>query len=441
MGAALVFVRAAHAGNDDELFVGSQAAMTGGAVSAMVSDASATWYNPAGVGAVSLDQIDVSGTFYALRFYAARGFLTSTSGESDPGSVIEFVSVPSQIAYVRRLGAGVSLGLGYFAPQAQNLVLRESLSVPLREPGAEATANDEVTWQLAFNGVRVQHTAAAALGFALSPRVRMGLSAIGTYQNEIQSVSLAGLRTQGGEATAFLGTMQLGTSSLLGVELGAGFQMDLDSAWRLGLSLRSVRLLIYQSLHVLGASGLASRTGDEVSIGGVTLEPRQSTASLAVLRGGRAGLSLARRTSRGDWAALELDVQPGVYNERLGIDRQTVVNARLGGYYRVSETLAVGAGIFSDRSADVPPRDALNARGDFYGATLGFELSDRHRLLDGERDGALSFTSTFAFRYAYSNGTLNDVLVDPADLSTLDGHLGPMIVHELGFYVGGGISY
>ena len=95
------------AGNDDELFVGSQAAMTGGAVSAMVSDASATWYNPAGLGAVPLDQIDVSGTFYSLRAYSAKGFLTSRSGHVDHGSVVEFVSVPSQVAYVRRLAPGV----------------------------------------------------------------------------------------------------------------------------------------------------------------------------------------------------------------------------------------------------------------------------------------------------------------------------------------------
>jgi hypothetical protein len=52
------------AGNDDELFVGNQAALMGGAVSATVSDLSATWYNPAGLGNAERDQVDVSATVY-----------------------------------------------------------------------------------------------------------------------------------------------------------------------------------------------------------------------------------------------------------------------------------------------------------------------------------------------------------------------------------------
>jgi len=428
------------AGNDDEQFVGSLAAMTGGAVSAMVSDASATWYNPAGLGAVPLDQIDVSGTFYSLRAYSARGFLTSKSGATDHGSVIEFVSVPSQIAYVRRLAEGVSLGLGYFVPQASNLVLRESLTMRLQVPaggGPEQTA----AWQLALNGVRVQHTAGMGLGFALSERVRGGFSLVGTYQDETQSISLSGMSSAGQEVTGFISTTQLGTASQLGLEADAGFQIDLSEQWRLGLSLRSARLLLFQSVHALGASGGAMGSGGDASIVGFMLEPRQSRTDFAPIRAGRAGVSIARKSALGHWAALEVDVQPGLYNEEAGVDRRAVLNARLGGYYRVAETLAIGAGVFTDRSPDPQPREALNGRGDFYGVSLGLERSDRHRLLADEGADFLSFTSTFALRYAFSDGLLNDVLVDPADLSALEGTLGPLVVHELGFYVGAGLSY
>ena len=42
LGVCLTASLPARAGNDDEIFVGNQAAMTGGAVSATVSDSSAT---------------------------------------------------------------------------------------------------------------------------------------------------------------------------------------------------------------------------------------------------------------------------------------------------------------------------------------------------------------------------------------------------------------
>ncbi len=434
-----VWAPLALAGNDDELFVGSQAAMTGGAVSAMVSDASATWYNPAGLGAVPLDQIDVSGTFYSLRAYSAPGFLSSRTGDSDPGSVIEFVSVPSQIAYIRRLSPGLSLGLGYFVPQASNLVLREGLTVELPRTSEDAE-EERASWQLALSAVRVQHTAGLGLGFALSARVRGGFSLIGTYQNETQSVALSGLRTRGAEATAFVGTMQLGTASQLGLEAGAGFQIDLAPDWRLGVSLRSARLLLYQSVHVLGASGGAVSAGAETSIEGFMLEPRVSRTDFVPIRAGRAGLAMAHHGELG-WAAFELDVQPGLYSESAGVDRQAVLNLRLGGYRRVSETVALGAGLFTDRSPDVLQRDALNAKGHFYGVSAGIELSDRHRLLESGRTDVLSFTSTFALKYAFSDGTFNDAFVDPDNLYQLQAVRGPLIVHELGFYVGAGLSY
>jgi len=437
VGGYLAVAAPAHAGNDDEILVGNQASMTAGAVSAVVDDSSATWYNPAGLGAVDADQIDVNGSCYTLRSYSAPGFITSTTGETHAASVTEFVSMPTQIAYVRQLAENLTLGLGYFVPQASNLILRESLFL---EQNGLASG-----WQLTLSQVRVQHTGALALGFALSPHVRMGVSLVGTYQEDTQAVSIVGLQgpvdaeVEGTQQVAVFSTL-LATGTQVGMEVGMGLQIELGPRWRLGLTARTPRLQFYQATELSGATALASTLG-EAGINGAIIEPDETRIDVDMTRAGRVGAALAWRGVHGDWLALELDGQPGVSSAPAEVDRRLVINARLGGYHRLTETLALGAGLFTDRSPDEPARDPISAYGDFYGATLGLEYSDRHQLAPGERGDSISFSTTLALRYAFSDATLNDLKVDPNDIANFAAERGQLLVHELTLYVGAGVSF
>jgi hypothetical protein len=435
VGASLLVISPpARAGNDDELFVGNEAAMAGGVAMATVADSSATWYNPAGLGAVRRDQIDVSGTAYTLRFYSAPGFLRSRSGESDDASVTEFLSSPSQVALVRRLGEGISLGLGYFVPQASNLLLRESLD--LKQGDLDSS------FQFTLRLTRIQHTAAIGLGAALTPRARAGFSVVGTYEDATESISIASLRSQQGQPDGFLVNSVLGTFTRAGLELAAGFQFDLGPSFRLGLAARSPRVLLHQSTVVTSAYGSANLDGTGSALEGALSAPSDTRTSFNVVRAGRVGFALAFLPTPGDWIAFELDAQPPVESAQGRVNRTSVVNARLGAYHRTSDHVALGAGVFTDRSPDRPNSDVVSGRGHFYGATLGIELNNKHHLEKGERADSLELSSTFALRYAFSNGTLNGLAVssEPEDVP-FDSSAGRLVVHEIGLYVGGGLGF
>jgi hypothetical protein len=120
-----------------------------------------------------------------------------------------------------------------------------------------------------------------------------------------------------------------------------------------------------------------------------------------------------------------------------------VFNLRAGGWYALSDALAVGAGVFTDRSPDRRNSDALSGRGHFYGATLGAELGRRHRLDPGEHKGELLLSTTVALKYAYSKGALNELVVgqEAVTFDDLSTSASSLVVHETSLYVGGGVSF
>ena len=64
----LLLARPAYAGNEDEILLGNDAALMGGAITATTADGSALWYNPAGLAASRLDAVDVSANAFTARW-------------------------------------------------------------------------------------------------------------------------------------------------------------------------------------------------------------------------------------------------------------------------------------------------------------------------------------------------------------------------------------
>jgi opacity protein-like surface antigen len=439
--AFLASPRFARAGNDDELFVGNEAAMVGGAISATVKDSSSTWYNPAGLGAVERDQVDISATVYTLRLYRVPNFISATTGESDDGAVTEFVVAPSQIAYVRRLKAGLSLGLGYFMPRSENYVLRESLTA-----GRSAERSQ---WQIAASVAEAQHAGVAALGYAVSDRIRIGASLIGGYAASTQSASLFGSVQQDRQPAAATSTTVIGTNSRVTLQLGLGMQLDLTESLVLGISLRGPELLLNDSADSSTNAIVTSRRDPTMPVLVTSAGQLTGAHGIDLTKAGRAGLALAYRFERG-WVSAEVDIQPNLRREAIGVERRTLVNGRVGLYYAVLPTIALGVGLFSDRASEVKNWEFVSGAGDFYGATLGFEFSNEHLLAPTEPVKSLIFTSVFAIRYAHSDGNFGLTVTDPSKIETWDEDdengpfgtkKGDLNVDEIGLYVGSGLRF
>ena len=427
--AVLVAAGNAQAGNDDELFVGNQAAMLGGAVLATVSDSSALWYNPAGLGAVERDQVDISATVYTLRVYQVPDFLAARGGRSEDGSVAEFVVAPSQLAYVRRFAPGISGGIGYFVPRSSNYVLRESLDSGNRSERSE--------WQVAAAIEEIQHIGAAGVGIAVSERLRLGASLIGGYAGTEQSITLFGAVHRPEQPDAVNTRTVIGTNGRLSLELGLGMQLELSDAFVLGVALRSPQLQVYNGTNATLNGAVAS-----LPEAAAMKERDVSQQGLEVLRLGRAAASLSFFYPRG-WLTAELDVQPGFQNAAASVDRKLLVNGRLGWYHSLTRAVALGLGLFTDRHAETKHWALLAGSGDFYGMTVGFELSNEHLLAASERATTLIFNSVIALRYAFCSGQFGRIEADPARIADMPfiAKKGELTVNEIGVYLGSGLRF
>jgi hypothetical protein len=423
----------ASAGNDNEMLMGNRAAMTAAAVVSNVSDPSSTWYNPAGLGAIDRQQFDVSGTAYTMRFFSAEDFISTVDGSSADASVTEFVSIPTQIAYVRNLSKDVVLGLGYFVPNTQNLILREQV-----DAGGQANGS---TWQLSMATASTLHTAAAALGMALSPRVRFGFALVGSYEAGTQSLTFFGTVRRGGANYSVISTSLLATASQVGFEADAGAQLELGEHVELGVNVRGPRVLVHQSSDVAGAD--TGALVDPVDGSGLYAEATmlESSKGLALARTGHATLGLTYRYRTG-WVSAEADLEPGLHDEDSAVDRHLLVNARAGVYQTLSEHVALGFGVFSDRTPRSRKVEPGEAEGDFYGATAGIELGNKHMLAEAEDTDSLIFSTVFALRYAYSAATVGRIVADPDDFGNpLIPERGRLTAHELGLFVGSGLQF
>jgi hypothetical protein len=383
---------------------------------------------------VARDQIDASASVYTLRQYSAPAYMASVDGESKDTSVREFFSVPAQVAYARRLAAGLGLGLAYFAPKSTNLLLRQQLTT------GDAAAGSR--WQLTLAQAEIQHRVSAALGYELN-RVRLGASLVGGYDTGVTSVAVFGAVRDGNQVTRTVSSSATSTYDRASLELGLGAQWEVTAVLNLAVFGRSptVQLLRLADSHYSTAESRQPIGEMAVLLG--EADELDLDSGVELVRGGRIGFGLGYRINEACLISAEADVQPSLTNLKADVAREAVFNARLGVYYQMRSAVALGGGLFTDRSPDrLSPAD-ISTAGDFYGGSLGLELGERHFLDPNERAESLVFSTIIALRYAYSSARTTRIIVDPSPdaMAPFQSAPGNMSVHELSLYLGSGFAF
>ena len=225
-----------------------------------------------------------------------------------------------------------------------------------------------------------------------------------------------------------------------GLEVGAGLQWEPHPGVVIAFAARSPGLELLTQVR-------QTRTAIEATVSSLdpdTLEfgPDDSeilAPGLGILSPGRFNLAFALRNELG-WIALELDVQPPIEIEGL-LDRRFVWNVRFGGRYIVDESVAIGAGLFTDLSEQEPIEDVGQTRIDFIGASLGVEYRTTHRLGEGEGVDTLIFSTTVGVRYAYGFGEVGGLIFNPVEGTELDRIPISATVHEIGLHLGSALYF
>lgn len=448
LGVALVLTlvtaaQRARAGNQNSFFLGNTAAITGGAVVVVGDDGASLWYNPAGLVAIVRPTLDLSGSAYMLRVRdypgLLRGDLPDRPTEADPRldlGTTEVLSVPSALAYVRRVGPDLSLGFGLFVPLLDGFDATSELA--LREERAHLDAAVDLAADTTIYGASV------GVGWRASPDLRLGAS-LGLFlqSGHFEQVLLFAYDSpiEGDPVLGNGAIVQEDDVTRFGVNMSFGVQWQVADAWAVGLVVRTPLLLVYESFE-----RRRFRVGADVAPDGTTsIASEFAPIELSGFEGSvylnvSGVLGVAWTPEPGAFLGLELELQPG--SEDDGIVRELVWNLRLGGTLPVSDTVRLGAGLFTDRSWDPRPTEAWSDRVNYYGVAAGVTLETPLRLSEHPDVDSLIFMSTFGVRYAIGFGETLRAVADPSGIRTdptmtrLD-----LVFHEISLHVGSGLRF
>lgn len=446
LGAALALGVAAGpswAGNADSGLIGNQAALSGNAVTAVANDAGAAWHNPAGLALLERSSVSLSATAIGPRSYVMGRSLEVQLPDGTRTFDLrhtEMAASPSAIVVVRKPSADVTLAVGLFlkaqgAPQQVWAQIDSSAAGPVSTGGSYTYAQ-----RLSVQQKGSAYHLGPSVGVRLSPTLNVGASLFLVYEQRRAFTELFSDLSSDQPTGPRSGSMSQtsSSSSTFAGQAAFGVQWKLDRDWQVGALLRSPILLFAYSFHT---DTLDSRTVDGGWLLPVeTVSDTNKGLLLSSLAPPRLHLGIARLFGWG-WISLEGNVSPPKGATDLLQGQQAVWNLRLGARHDVSETLSVGAGVFTDRTPGRTTDRFAEGRIDYFGATAGVELRKPFVLRDGGEGSTVVSSTTLALRYGLGRGNAARLVLDASSSTVLDSSPGRATVNELELYVGSGLSF
>jgi len=443
MVSVLVWAAPAAAGNDDSFFQGNEAAMQGGAVAATGTGAGQLWYNPGALALGEGNRIELSGSLFTLRFRELDPYMEIAAPDgsvvaSDRERSIDFLSVPSALSYTRRIGSRVRAGVGVFV-QLQDSV---DLNNTLRWSDGAGT---DLTYGRALKFSQQRLFAGPGLSVDLG-KLSLGASLFFVYeQSAYEEISTLFVSAPGPSTAAATEEYRVDTRRY-GLELVLGAHLQLSDRVHTGLVLRGPRLRLTDELSLgrVATESYATPDGSNVTTADEPPFAFRSDRPLAA----PARLIFALGYVTGD---LTLAAEVDVAHPYSGFEEYLwTYNLRAGATVRVTETMKLGVGFFTDRANVASSNSAFQSFLDFYGGNLAVSTATPVGVRADE-DGTpdrLVFHSTVSLRYAAGVGSgsgaiaLADAIDDDASIGVfLFGEEQRFLVHELALYIGSGLDF
>ncbi|MET0286746.1 MAG: hypothetical protein ABW352_19855 [Polyangiales bacterium] len=417
MGLLLASGRA-HAGNDDGILVGGQAALVGGAVTAITDDGAAAWYNPAGLARITRHSFDINASAYGLAVQRAERIFELPGGQTSDARMIDWQLVPSALAYSRVLSERVVGSVGVFIPATTDGDLRSAFG-----------QGDERRWTVGIDQLRNEYAYIASVGIRVRDDLRIGVALNGVYVSaEEMALIAAGTNTMmtPSEETSVVAAAHQ-TRGEYGLRVGVGVQWTVRPGLELGLAVQTPTVTAIRSIKTDSATSVflgemgglyEARHVDRLT------KPFDLSTPLFVRLG--AAYTLGR-------AQLLLDgsISSPLNAAGTTLDRKLSGNVRAGVQYTQSERLSYGFGAFTDRSGTREDNPS------FLGCAGGVRLATHYTLDEGKR--RLTFATTLAGRYAYGWGSIGGKqFLSETEQRTTRAEL---TIHELAFNLGGAVTF
>lgn len=420
--------------------LGSEAAMSGGAVNAIGRDTGSAWYNPAGLGANTRAQFDMTGTLATLRYRiipgAFRVELPGGSASAGLTSIQPLVRSTSTV-YTRYMGRGVTLGAAHFVSSYDFYDYSGGLVDLEAKKGAAYDTHVQV------DGSATRRHLGPTVGWQIRPRIRVGMSLFFTYESQRDEGRI--LARIGPDADTLDDNYLIGDVDLkrttYAAEAVLGLQWEFVRRFHLGLAVRTPRLVVVERVrrYEVVSRGVKLADGHYA----VDVDAKQGDDVGAARRGRTApiniNLGLAYELPRDlGWVSVEGDYSPALRHVSNEVDLRRTINGRVGARVRAGENIHVGLGFFTDRANQTTITTFPQFNISYYGGTMGVEYRRLIRLGAHERAREIQFRTTLAVRYAYGAGASGNVTFDAHKGIDAPIHAGYGVVDKVAFHNWGG---